>query len=122
MAAKSTTPRHVADSMYFILQAPPVATRPWLGRDCGENGDAARVKASVARRPGIVIARHARPLLGRLHGTARPICPRRAGQIGHMRLLPLARDIVFRARRDIDAMMQPASNRVPEDASRITVL
>src|SRR5947209_5769567 len=60
---------------------------------------------SAARRPGVVVASDTRPLLVGQHRAFRPISPCAAGEIRLVRLLPVARLVVFLRRRRVDAVV-----------------
>src|SRR5690606_15389093 len=63
---------------------------------------------SVARRPGVVVTGHARAFAGIQQRAFRTVRVWRTGRVRVMRLLPLARLVVFPGRRGIHAVMDPA--------------
>src|SRR6185312_10271084 len=65
-------------------------------------------QCSLLRRPGVIVARNARPLALVEETTVWPICQRAAGQVGLMRQLPVAWLVVLLGRRDVGAVVHPA--------------
>src|SRR5690606_18851123 len=78
------------------------------GKNVARKVSLSRRTSSGTRRPGVVVAGHARTFLRGQHGAARPVCCGRTRQVRLVRLLPLARLVVLTARRDIGAVVHPA--------------
>src|SRR5688572_13431452 len=66
------------------------------------------MRGGLFRRPGVVVARDARPLTLVEQAAIGAIGQCRAGKVGLMRLLPVARSVVLLARRHIGAVVHPA--------------
>src|SRR5690606_6003337 len=75
---------------------------------CGDKSPAPRRIRRSGRRPGIVVAADARPLARAEHGAPGPVGGGGAGQVGQVRLLPLARLVVFPGRGRVGALRPPA--------------
>src|SRR5271165_5142097 len=63
---------------------------------------------SASRRPRHVVAGRLRALAARKRRAGRPVRIRRAGQVRHMRLFPLAQLVAVLGRRGVDGVMHPA--------------